>query len=663
MGHRPASMLSKGEDQRWAGTSASVSRGAGRPTEDVDSAMQLVRDWCPGSLDLRSALYVCAVAADDSTGAVTDLLADAYHRSQTDAFLASAAIDALGVLATRSAHARASLAAILLRLPPELEKDPDARYPLIAACRAVGRVDALGRDDAVRETLRRWADRGDPLVQAEARMQLAARAFSDALLASDRDELLRRLGDARAGFASASESEEARPDAECFRATLDVLLGFARADGPRSPPLLAVPAAELAARNWVGNDLASPQSMRWALRVSSIVRTIRRMEGAIGEADQWIQFDKALLELATLLADWRGAPALTGIDVALARLADLVAAPALGALLATSVSTLRLQAVIRAAESDAAPPAVLDALRRLGGALSAREDTRKLAADPSVARAIESLARRRGREPSVFLAELVTAIDGGDVSYRTRVLPRLAALPLDHPASYSGDPGVDEVTRVILDGVHELYPAYDRTKWACFVDVLVVLLGHVEELRNTLPDFTRCEASDGLGQRASEKDLQLSLFRRLRDEFGNAAAYELTRVGGGRSDSGVSFGTCRFPIEVKHEYSDVTREHVHGAFLAQTDAYAASTDDIGVLLVLDLRSENAAGHAKSAGGEVRSLYGLGEGAWVDSLPPDPGITDARPKAIVVLLVPGNRPTPSGMTTYSRRPRTNSTAKR
>ena len=50
-----------------------------------------------------------------------------------------------------------------------------------------------------------------------------------------------------------------------------------------------------------------------------------------------------------------------------------------------------------------------------------------------------------------------------------------------------------------------------------------------------------------------------------------------------------------------------------------------------------------------------ALYHLRDSFWVESLPADPEIPDATSKVVVVGLLPGNRPLPSSMSTYSKRP--------
>jgi hypothetical protein len=233
-------------------------------------------------------------------------------------------------------------------------------------------------------------------------------------------------------------------------------------------------------------------------------------------------------------------------------------------------------------------------------------------------------------------------------SARCRALPR-------SPSTIPTLILADAVAREVLAEVHQHLAPYDNRKWVRLVEVLLALLGYVQEIRDTLPDFMLQEADGGLGLRASERNLQDGVYRKLRERFGHGAVYEGTRVGGGRPDTGVAFLECRVPIEVKHDFSDVSRQHVKSAYLAQADVYAASTDDLAFALILDLRNNGT--RSSSAGGKPvpRSLYSLREGTWVDTLPADSGVTGARPKCVVVLLVPGNRPRPSSTTAYSRRP--------
>jgi hypothetical protein len=123
------------------------------------------------------------------------------------------------------------------------------------------------------------------------------------------------------------------------------------------------------------------------------------------------------------------------------------------------------------------------------------------------------------------------------------------------------------------------------------------------------------------------------------------------------------FAECFFPIEVKHEFSSINPQAIHEDYLTQPEIYAAATDRVAFLMILDLRDANATGHADRAKERRRrgqptdhpSLYTLEDGFWVDALSLDPQLPHMKPKAVIIGLVPGNRPRPSSTTTYSERP--------
>ena len=81
-------------------------------------------------------------------------------------------------------------------------------------------------------------------------------------------------------------------------------------------------------------------------------------------------------------------------------------------------------------------------------------------------------------------------------------------------------------------------------------------------VRDRTPEYVVCDEDGGLGQRASEGDVQDHVFEWLRQEFGVKAVYEPSRTGGGRPDLGVVIPDARFPTEAKHEFTSVAPEHM-----------------------------------------------------------------------------------------------------
>jgi hypothetical protein len=621
-------------------------------------------------LSLRSAALALAISAPADDAVPVDVIADAYRAAAAHSFLAPSLLDALGLLALRSSLARAELSALLLRL-----RRDDSRHLLVKGAQLIGRLDALRVDADLRAQLDEFSAAQDPAVQAEARQQLALIILADALLAEDRAQLEVRLIAARAAFARAEMSEEHRPDAAVFVGLLDMLLAFLALS--TDPGRVAGDTATLGAalqrcmeslgtHDWHGYR-SEEQTFR-ALHIVHIADALHRAAQAAGWAEEWTNLAAALEELARLHAQVRGrvAPVFEDgrIPAALAGIADAVFAASLGPLLSRVVQKRRLARITSdyiLANGDDEVARGLRALEQAAAVMAFDTDAVLSAQLPTD---LSELAAQVGWPADVLLAGMVDAMRERRINRWAEEIG-LASLPLpiERLTLYGDDPAVDEVVRPLLHQIAGQLGDYPLPKWTRLVDVLVSLVKFAHFVRDRTPGYVVCEEDGGLGQGASERDLQDHLFEALRWEFGQSAVYELSRSGGGRPDTGVVFSECRFPVEAKHEFASIAPEHVRETFLPQSDVYATAADQVSFLMILDLRGGNAAAHRgrRRASGkgsdpvEVVGLYHLRDSFRVESLPADPDIPNATRKIVVIGLVPGNRPMPSSMSTYSRRP--------
>jgi hypothetical protein len=626
-------------------------------------------DRARSELSLRSAALALAAVAQDDPGAV-DALVAASGRVAQHPFLAPALLEALGLLALQSPLALAELSALLLRLCPA-----DSRYLLVKGAQVIGLLDGVRPDPGLRVKLDELATAADLAVQAEARQQLALAALADALLADCRGALQERLAGARAAFARAELSEEHRPDAAMFVRLLDLLLAFPQlqAGGERAAGHVAELASSLdhaltslAPHDWHG--YRSERATRQAQRVLHIADALRRAAAAASVAEDWTNLAAALEELAWLYAEIRAeppsAPSEKRVTAALACVADKVFAASLGPLLARVVQQRRLARITADYVLAHGEDEVAAGLRALEQAAA----TFAFIGDPSLPdSAMGEIARqadRVGQRPDVLLRGFVQAIQEDRVArWVEEVGLTPVSLPVEGPELYGNDPVVDDIVRPLLHETRQLLGEYPLPKWARLKNVLVSLVEFTHYVRDRTPAYVVCEEDGGLGQRASEGDLQDHLFEWLRQPFGRSAVYEFARTGGGRPDTGVLFPEARFPIEAKHEFASIEPAHVRASFVAQSDVYATAADRASFLMVLDLRANNAAGGRKRAAaargtgdGHIPvALYHLRDSFRVESLPTDPDIPDATSKVVIVGLVPGNRPLPSSMSTYSKRP--------
>lgn len=574
---------------------------------------------------------------------MVDVLVERFREWRDHAFLAPEALAALAALAERSTLARAEIRSLLLRLTGE-----DSRYLLVRAAKVVARLECLGITTDARALLERWTDHEDPAISAEAYHQWAVLCLYDTLQRADLAGIRADLEKSRVAFARAEKSEENRFDARLFVALLGLLLAYLDRRTSDQDAALAIQTradevihllAHPAGHPWYG--YASGAEALLEHRIYRIASGFTRIARAMQEVEEWTNFDEALVELAAVLR-LMGHPDSgdRGMAGALGGLESKMVVPRLGPFLDRAVGRARLRRVIANHEAQHGPDERAAVLRQLHEAGMQEYE----GAGPPDGRVLHQIEVTVDTEPT------------GSV-----------LLPVDHPACYGNDPSVDRAVRPLLEATwSRLGSDCPRAQWLRFTELLVFVVQIARDIRDTLPDFALCAEDGGLGQTAGEGDLQEYVFRRLGERYGRDALWESSRVGGGRSDSGIRFSECEIPIEVKAEYRDITREHVQANYVSQADDYATARDQVAILLILDARATNSGRHvarrraARKAGqpdGPGVKLYPLREAFWVTGLPVDPQITNPQPNAVVIGLVQGNRARPSSTTPYSRRPKT------
>lgn len=691
--------------------------GDGDALSDVAAAVLAALAKAEGAFTRRDALAAAVrvawlaedfaahgdAAAREVATRVADELAARAREWRRDAFLGPEALHALSLAAERNALAHSELQSALLRLGRE-----DQRYLLVRAAKAIGRLECLGLPTGAFARLTEWEDADDPAVQGEAHVQRGVIALFESLRSADLSGLRRGLRQSAAALRRAEASEEGRRDAALLLRLVELLLDVVDdahgrvEDAHRAAwaervgrGAASVRAALLDPDTSLWRDYATPLEQALEYRLLRVADGLARVAASVGAADEWTNLDEALGDVAAACAliAARDAAGAGGIADAILAIERVAVAPRVGPLIAESIGRTRLRRVVEryaAANRDDETGRIL---RRLHAAAGAESEA---PVQPGAAEEISADAARRLVElpPQALATVFAVAPSTRDAlaaaGYRVELEAVDAArlFPEDYAGLYGDDPSVDAAVRPLLDEAWaRLGPRVPRDRWARVRDTLVFLVQVTRDVRDDRPPFALRAEDDGLGQRAGEDDLQAYLWDRLRQAFGRAAYWERPKIAGGRADLGVRFPECEIPIEVKAEYSDVGQDHVRARYLTQTDEYAAVRDGVAALMILDLRAENAIGDVasddaaaagrpsatsgrgrgadKRSGARAvrrparptsrRSLYSLRESFWMDGLAPDPQVVGARLKAVIVGLVPGNRPKPSSTTVYSRRP--------
>jgi hypothetical protein len=631
--------------------------------------------------DVAHLLADVAARATTSLEEVVDELVAQYARARHDAFLGPELLHAIAKLAARSPLARAALQSAILRLD-----DQDSRFLLIRAAKIVGWFAAKGVDLGANDRLEEWVRSPDASVQSEARVQRAVVGLVATLGADELDTLEARLQESHRALAAADASEELRTDATRLLTLVELLQSYVSirhsepdkdADVIRALAVRAFRLMDLVVdpklSSWPGYAEGSEAVVEHRLFLTALA--FSRLSETLAGADEWTDLDRALVEAvaALRLLVFRAAGTADPIDapsVPLSAISENIGGKPLGRFLARAVGRARLARIVanwEARELVGEGGGTAEQLRMLYDAVVSTEQSGAEPALPS-GLDVERLLRLAVEQPAA-VAVLCQAMPGLPARLREAGLKveeggvGLSALqiPTEDPGLYGGDPGVDETVRPLLfDLWARLAPRFPMERWNRLKEVTVFLTQLARDLRSDLPRFMLAEEDGGLGQKAGEAHLQEFVFDQLRWKYGRAAVYEARAISGGRADSGLQFETFTIPIEVKAEYADVSRDHVRDNYVGQSHRYATDRDGIAVLLVLDVRSANAASQqTRRAGGitgSAAALYGLRDSFWVDAPISDSQVSVSHPSAVIVGLFPGNLPKPSSLTRYSRRPK-------
>lgn len=139
---------------------------------------------------------------------------------------------------------------------------------------------------------------------------------------------------------------------------------------------------------------------------------------------------------------------------------------------------------------------------------------------------------------------------------------------------------------------------------------------------------------NGLGKKAKEKDLEIHFYKRMLFQPIIKVEHQPDAVAPGRPDLSICFpDDIIFPIEVKKEDKDTSKENINNNYLAQAQTYASAQSGIGFLFVLDLTD-------KHLGTPIRNFK---DNFYLDyKVVPNSTSQDC----VIVVIFPANRFSPS-----------------
>ncbi len=605
----------------------------------------------------RIVFAIVSITSDEDSDTV-DRLVDFIQENSQDDFLYSQLIRALGILAQRNYFAYVEVLRIFLKI-----KSNNSRCLLVQSARVIGILEQIKQNEKLRKKLIEWQGSEDLAVKSEVFYQQGILTLADSLLSENIDNLQENLKQARLMFLYSKQSEESREDAEAFVLLLNLISEFFNLTTDSTTDN----------RNIVKNNIKSyqislvqlvtnPHFQSWygfrsfseqllLVRILTISDLFTKIVESLSKVDEWTNFDEVLVELASIciLLQKQSDLELKQLDDAFSEIAPRIVLPKLGDFILKAVGRVRFNKVIEnyikvKTEDDISQ--ILNNIyeKALSNNYEFEQDINK-----SI---LINEARKAGETPDFFLTSLLTALQSGDTEdwLKKHHYPN-PPLAIDNPDLYGNDPSIDISVRKLLAEIRSQLQEYPQRQWLCLIKVCVSITKFVSDIRDNLPDYT-LRSPDGKGQTATEQDLQNDLFQYLRRCYGRSAEYEFRPIAGGRCDTGLKFSECEFPIECKAEWKNISPEHIHKNYIAQVDTYASVRDGVAFLMILDLRDTNSGVIPKEDKqknmtniiDERCSLYHLKDSFWVDGLPADIQLPHRQKNAVIVGLVPGNRPT-------------------
>ncbi|MFB9830812.1 hypothetical protein [Actinoallomurus acaciae] len=470
--------------------------------------------------------------------------------------------------------------------------------------------------DAARATLQLLSEHPD--ARDDALCELGGCSLIDGLESSTAEQAEAALRTARRDYSAAIDADQERLDARLYASALDGVLALieqrpaadVEAAAEQVEDLALVRAAWHAPGRlgrWLGDTSAAEQ--HWWM----VTAAFAQAAGALDE-DVWLNAATSLEAIARAHRAARVARVLPE------------AAPGLRAVIEPRISNAfiadssRVRALKQWATQVADDPELEQGAIELqevvedpkGDTATLIADLRARADDPT---AVDAVLQALDDRQCEVLERRLETLDGEESVLLNRVAWRVNH---DIRAGLEGVPDYTGTTRIFFDRI---------------LDLTIRFVEMRQDIQTGRPGgrFHYLSQPDAL-----ERDLQLDYYEFMKGTiFGAVVDIETPHIGGGRTDIVFRYGGTRIVGEIKRDTNPAATGHLD-SYLNQAGLYQSANVALGLLLVLDLSPKPQ--------GQVRSL---GQSIW---LAHKPDLADGDlPRLIVTALVPGNRPTPSGVT--------------
>ena len=587
-----------------------------------------------------------------------DALSTFYRRLETayletkdsgDQFIASLALEGLVILSLQqdtNGMIHRTIGTLLMDFPVIPADPEDSAHLPVKAIKLLGHCyDRLPGNKEIATQVKSCSEMPNYAVAAESFFVLGIIYLYDAFHASDNQLIQSALRSARDCFRKSQELEEQRSDAELYEAIVSCYLELLSNARPEVVALCVRKAEKVLIDRllFLGEaTLPAPTISKVEFHIIRLLTWFEKWAEQLSRATQWPAIQPPMHILAEAYAAMRE----VDNDGILAKVAvfnqNLVMLPQIkNQFLQVQKIRSKLQEVL--ADENwrliVAPSEITFyelALEALGSSsspkdLAAAKFDNLLAAakksNPQLARHLQTL-----QEQGLDADEIIVRVVLQDIEAKSHDVGPEPAYPQ-----------VQTIVERLLPDLNEglNWGIKQQLVWHTLVEA-VKLAAHYfyrlycanrEEKLGFL--FQKANGKIGLGKDARESHLENHFYDSTRFSYPSVAVDKQPKdITPGRPDLGFHYRDIWFPVEVKCEDSDITRENIRGKYIAQAQSYASAQHQVSFLFVLDTTE-------KTLG--VPFLMNYIDYCYVDRILVPNAIT---PTYVIVFIFPGNRPTPS-----------------
>lgn len=481
-----------------------------------------------------------------------------------------------------------ALGTLLNRFPPVLQLKDELDYLAVRGVQLLRQYYEISPDERITKKVKQLTHEQNFEVSSEAHFCLGTIYLLNAFKAGNNDQLKAGLGEALSSFKLAIQLSENRTDAEVLHAVVNCYLAILGNESSEIESLIQVASDKLIERLMMLESQIEYTEESLRIGLSQIIIILHSWIEQLKTASEWPSIYEPMEQLATLYHSiTRIKDSNQAASAAISATEEFILFPELGSrFLQVQAMKAKLSKVLNDPTwCNSVSTSTLQFYQTALNLLTELENSDPKDQAANWAKLLAALED----DQIVVLDEKTKNMDDVD---QLLYLIRFQNKIVKHYESGFMTAAAKEISISVRKSVLSKVGWEKGDKKQIYLAKAIDLVAHyfVEINKAKISEASFLFATDlgGLGQAAKEGDLQSHFYESMRMASSFEILYEPTSITPGRPDLALVFpDNIIFPIEVKCEKRNISRENLNYKYLAQSQHFAASLHQVGFLFVLD----------------------------------------------------------------------------